>query len=345
MMNNKMENRKSEIIEIVLVTILTALGINLVSSSIFMLDDIKNIIIMLIGIIICISVIVYYLKIKVKSMNVNKAIEGNIIVDATNKKIHKLLEYSSSYHIGENINAVLLEDKEIMKKYNNSIENIEEYCEDTSKLQNSYFGYVINNTIEYEIIDIFTDSIFLRDKDIKTFDLNNAPKDILDNIFIKVLSKNYKEREEFNNYVEGAEVEGAELFNLKSDEGNIYNKFSIEIPKDATISKNRNSLVVESSICKLTIEWGIENAHMPFPNMEFYNLFSQKDKISCDDIEFSYFVEINVEYKLLSMFSKKANRYYSWIEYLVNEITKEFDFEDCLKRNSWDLLKNIKKII
>lgn len=344
-MNNKMENKKSEIMEIVLVTILTALGINLVSSSIFMLDDIKNIIIMLIGIIICIGVIVYYLKTKVKSMNVNKIIEGNIIVDVTNKNIHKSLEYSSSYHISENIKAVLLEDEEIKKKYNNSLENIEEYYEDSTKLQNSYFGYVVNSAIEYEIVDSFTDSIYLRDKDVKTFDLNNAPKDILDNIFIKILSKNYKEREGFKHCDEEVEEEGAELFSLKSDEGYIYNKFSIEFPKDASISKNKNKLIIKSNICKLTIEWGIDYAHMPFPDMEFYNHFSPEDKINYDDIEFSYFVEINVEYKLLSMFSKKSNGYYSWIEYLVNEITKEFDFEDCLKRNSWDLLKNIKKII
>ena len=151
---NNMENKKAEIIQIILITILVSLSINLISSSIFSLNSIKNIIILLIGIIICLSVVIYYLKIKVKSMNITKIIEGNVILNVNDKNIYKSLEYYSSYNISDNITAVRLENKEINKKYNDSLKNVEKYRIDELKLKNSYFSFILNNAIEYQILDL-----------------------------------------------------------------------------------------------------------------------------------------------------------------------------------------------
>lgn len=340
---NNMKNKKAEIIEIILVTILISLSINLISSSIFMLNDIKNIIVMAIGIVICLSIVMYYLKIKVKSMNKDKIIEGNIILDVKNKYIYKSLEYFSSYSISDDINAVMLENKEINKKYNESLKNIETFNEDNFKLQNSYFSFIVNSAIEYQILNLLTDHIHLNDKDIKTIDLNNASKDILNNIFIKTLAKDYKIREEFNDYKDEMK-EDEELFTVKSDEGYIYNKFTIAIPKNAMLIKKENSLIIKSKYFKITIEWGIDDASLPFPDMEFYNFFSVK-KIDYNDVEISYYIKVKVEYSLLSMFSKKSDNYYLWIEFVVNQLIEFFDFKNCLEKNNWNLLKNIDKIL
>lgn len=343
-MNNDMKTKKSEIIEIILVAILISLSINLISSSIFMLNDMKNIIVMVIGIIICVSVIVYYLKIKVKSMNEEKIIDGNIILDVKSKSIYQSLEYSSSFSISDNINAIMLENKEIKEKYNDSLKNIGKYSQNISELENSYFSYVINSAIEYEILNLLTDYFYLKDEDINIVDLNNAPKDILNNIFIMILAKDYKKRAVFNDYKEEG-LEGAETFYIKNDAGYIYNKFKIAIPKNAVLVKKKNSLIIKSRFYKITIEWNIEDVSMPFPDMEFYNFFSDENKIDYDDIEFPYYIKVNVEYTLLSMFSKKSNNYYLWIESIINQLVNIFDFNECLKRNNWTLIRNINVIL
>jgi len=275
-------------------------------------------------------------------MNVDKIIDGNIILNVKNKKIYKSLEYHSSFNISDDITAVMLENKEIKKKYSDSLKNIEKYSDDISQLQNSYFSFVINSAIEYQILSLLTDHVHLNDEDIKTIDLTNASKDILNNIFIMTLAKDYKKREAFNDY-EDETLEDSELFSIKSDEGYIYNKFIIAIPKKAILTKKGNSLIVKSKFFKITIEWGIENASFPFPDMEFYNFFSDDDKIDYDDVEFSYYIKAKVDYTLLSMFSKKSNKYYLWIEFIINQLTSVFDFNDCLKRNNWTLLKNMDK--
>lgn len=299
---------------------------------------------MSIGIIICIVIVIYYLKVKVKSMNIDKIIMGNIILNGKNKRIYKLLEYSSSFNICNLITAVMLENKEFNKKYNNSLKKVKLNNNNVLKLKKSYFSYVINNAIEYQILDLLTDYVYLNDEDIRTIDLNNAPKSILNNIFVMTLSKDYKERDVFCDHRYEI-MKGAELFSIIDDNGYIYNKLSISIPKEAILIKRDDSLIIKSKYFKITIEWGIDSTMSPFPDMEFYNFFSNDYKISEDDIKVSYYVEIKVEYSLLSMFSKKTNKYYLWIEYLINQIIKDFDFDECLKRNNWELLKNINRII
>lgn len=338
-----MKNKKAEIIEIILITILISLGINLISSSIFVLDSTKNIIIMIIGIILCISVVIYYLKTKVKSMNIDKTIDGNIILNVKNKQICKSLEYHSSYSMGDYINAIMLEKPEIRKKYNDSLKKIENFIENESRLKDNYFVYLIESAIEYKILNLFTDYIPLNDKNIKIIDLENAPDSILNNVFIKILSEDYKNRNIFDNYKEEI-LEDSELFSLRSDEGFIYNKFKIAIPKKAKLLKKDNSLTITSKIFKLTIDWNTSNFCSPFSDMAFYNFFSTDTEIDIDDIEVPYYINIKVEYTLLSMFSKKANNYYLWIKFIVNQLIDVFDFNECLKKNNWNLIKNINKL-
>ncbi len=340
---NDMKNKKAEIIEIILVTILVSLSINLISSSIFTLDDIKSIIIMVTGVVICISIVIYYLKIKVRSMHIDKFIEGNIILNSKHKNIYQLLEYYSSFLISEDVYALMLENKEFSKKYKDSLKNIDKFNEDNQQLQNSYFSFAINSAIEYQILNLLTDHLHLDDEDVKTIDINNASKDILNNIFIKTLAKDYKTRKVFND-CEDRERDGEELVSIRSDEGYIYDKFAIAIPKNAVLTKKRNSIVIKSKYFKINIEWGIDNASFPFPDMEFYNFFNV-DKIDYDDIEIAYYIKAKVEYSLLSMFSKKSDKYYLWIEFVIGQLIEIFDFKDCLKRNNWDLLKNIDKIL
>ena len=296
-----MENKKAEIIQIILITILVSLSINLISSSIFSLNSIKNIIILLIGIIICLSVVIYYLKIKVKSMNITKIIEGNVILNVNDKNIYKSLEYYSSYNISDNITAVRLENKEINKKYNDSLKNVEKYRIDELKLKNSYFSFILNNAIEYQILDLLTDYMSLNEEDIKFIDLNNAPKEILNNIFVKTLSRDYRKRDVFNDYDDKffSVNDDEQLHILKSNEGYIYNKFIIAIPKNATLTKKENSLIIKSKFFKIILEWGIDEVFSPFSDMDFYNFFSHDDKIDDDDIEFSYYIKVKVDYTFL----------------------------------------------
>lgn len=341
-MNNKLQNKRAEILEIILIAIILALGINLISSGISAIVDIKNILVILIGTAICISVILYYLKIKIQSMGINKIVVGNIVLNVKNKRLYGILQYRSSYQIKDYINAILLENKEISNRYAKSVKNIENYYESDYKLQNSYFSYIVNSAIEYQIINLLIDAIYLRNGDIQELDLNSVPKNIADNVFVKVLSRDWRKRKVFINCDE--EVEDEELVYLKTDEGYIYNKLVIRIPKNSTIEKYKNSLVVKSKLYKITIQWGIENGHLPFPDMEFYNFCFSDEEINFNDIEFSYFIDIKVEYSLLAIFSKKAIKENLWVENFINTIIEDFDYDDCLKRNSWELLKNIQRI-
>lgn len=339
---NNMKNRKAEFLEIILITISISLGINLISSSIFSLDCKKNIVILTIGVIICFIVVLYYLKIKVKSMNMDKIINGNIILNANNGKIYGILPYSSSIRISDHIVAVILENKRIRKKYNDALKIIKNFDGNIVELQNNYFLYILNSVLEYEILNLLIDHLPLKEDDINIIDLNNASEDIVNNIFIKTLAKDYKKRDIFKNYYDDAD--DIELYSILSDEGYIYNKFKIAIPKKAKLIHKDNLLIIKSKLFKVSVEWNIEEFNCPFHDMKFYNYFLKDNLIDFNDVEFSYYISVKVEYSLLSMLSKKSNMYYLWIEFIINQLIESFDFKECLKRNHWDLIKNINKV-
>lgn len=343
-MDNELKKKKSEIIEIMLVAIAIALGINLVSSSIIELFNINNILIIIIGSVICIGVIIYYLNIKIKSMNMNKIVDGNIILNNNSKEIVKLYEYYSSYKLSDDLKALFLENNVVKNKYKKSIKNIDKLTNTIDYKCNGYCFDILNSAIEYEIISIFTDAVHLPEKDTKTYNINIVPKKIGDNIFIKTFSKDYKKRRAFDGYKEEMEDSNYELAALTTDEGNIYEKFNMTIPKNCKIETNEKTLTIKSKFYNITIQWGIEEVHFPFPDMEFYNFFLKEDKITYDDIELSYFVQIKVQYNILTMFSKKTNNHYLWIKELVNSIVDKFDYSECLKKNDWNLLQNLNKL-
>lgn len=344
-MDNKLKKKKSEIIEIILVAIAIALGINLVSSSIIELFNINNIVVIIIGITICISVISYYVITEIKSMNINKNIDGNIILNPNTDNIYKIIQYHSSVDISDTIRALMLEDSKTKVKYKNSIKSIEKYENNIKKLNNEFFGQIINDAIEYQIINTLTDAIGLKNKDVKTIELNNAPKEILNNMFVKTLSKDYKKRIAFKNDTDIINDGEGELVYHVNDDGYMYNKLEINIPKNSEIKKNGNSLILKSRYYKMTIEWGVESVFVPILTMNFYNFFLDKNKVADSDVEISYYINVKVKYNLLTMFSRKSNRYYSWIDYLINTMEKDFDYEYNLKNANWDLLDNISNII
>lgn len=342
-MKNKLQNKRTEIIEIILVSIVIAFGINFISTGIVSLFELNNyIILLIIGIIICLLVIFYYILSIIKSLNIKKIILGNIIISKKSNRIIGINEYSASLFMKYYLDALLLEDKNALKKYNKDMKNADFYCEKHSNLENSYFKYMIDSLIEYLIIDEFTDTIFLNDKNTKILDRNNIKKIIPDNIFIKVLSSNFEKRKVFKNSV--IDNEG-ELWSISTEEGYIYNKLEIKIPKNAKMYKeNNHTLIIKSKYFKIRIEWGLENGCLA-SDYEFYNYFLKHDINKWEDLELNYFIDINVKYKIPILFLKKFDEYYLWIDDIVNRIFTFFDYEECLKQNNWKLLKNIKMFL
>lgn len=292
-MDNKLKNKKSEIVEIVLVSIAISLGINLISSSITELFDINDILIIIIGSTICISVIVYYLSIKIKSMNINKIVNGNFILNSDSKNIVKLYEYNSSYKISNDLKGLFVENKTIKNKYEKSIKDVE-FTNICDKECTGYCFDILNDAIEYEIISNFYDAVDLSENDIQSYNINTIPKKIADNIFVKTFSKDYKKRRAFDDYVEEIEDRNCELAVLTTDDGNIYEKFNMTIPKNSKIEISEKMITIKSKFYNIKIQWGIDDVHFPFPDMEFYNLFLQDEQITYDDIELSYYIRIQV---------------------------------------------------
>lgn len=342
-MKNKLRNKRTEIIEIILVSIVVAFGINFISTGIVSLFKLDNsIVIIIIGIIMCLLVIMYYALSVVKSLNIKKIMDGNIVISSNDKRIVGVTEYFASMYMENFLDALLLEDKSVLKAYNKDMKKLDYFCEHYSNIQNSYFKYLMDSLIEYLILDTFVDAKYLSEKNIKILERNNIDKNILDNIFIKVLCEDLEKRKFFHEDMLDSE---GELYTITTDDGYIYNKLVVKIPKNARIYKeNNNTLIINSKYFRIKIEWGLEDASMA-NDYNFYNYFLKDDIISWNDFEFGYFVDVDVKYKMPIIFLKKFDEYYLWIDDLIERMYELFDYNECLKQNNWQLLKNIKEYL
>ncbi len=342
-MRNKLQNKRTEIVEIILVSIVIAFGINFISTSIVSVLELNNyIILFLMGSMMCLIVMLYYVLSILKSLNIKKTISGNIIVSKKTKRIIGVNEYSASFFMQNYLDALLLENKEVLKEYNKDLKKADFYCENYSNIENSYFKKIIDDLIEYLILDEFVDARFLNNKKIKILDKSIVEKEIPNNIFIKVLSSDFNRRKYFKKEIFD---DDGEIYNITTQEGFIYNKLEVKIPKNAKMYKKKNNmLIIKSNYFKMKIKWGLEYGCCA-SDSEFYNYFLKDVINKWEDNEFNYFIDINVKYKIPILLLKKFDQYYLWIDDIIERITNFFDYNECLKQNNWNLLKNIKKIV
>ncbi|MCQ2485883.1 MAG: hypothetical protein MJ168_11200 [Clostridia bacterium] len=349
---NELKKQKSNTINIILYSVILGVVINIASDSLGELFETTPIINLLIGI--SFTVILISLTLIYNIVKLNKTIEykGAFIVDEkNNNKLLSIPNYKISENMKEYLNSSFCENKAIKRQWQNGnftsfdFIGVNKHKRIIAKTNES--TDLLIELLEYCILDNL--SIFIGDyfnlkhlnENVISLDQNSIPDILLDNRFLKLFSENPQNRSAFLCESETRNYDNVVLMQEKN--GAIYRRFNLNLPKGSKAYRsNKNTVIIDTKLFVLTIKV-LFGGFNTFIENDFYKYYLNKDDTSFSEYQFN--IEINVKYKLNSIFRIHDWKYYNWLDTYVERLNHYCNFATFLEDIGWEKNKTIIKII
>lgn len=322
--------------ELILTSVIVALGVNLLSSGIVELvgKQYKGIILTIIGIILSVGIILKLIQIKFKEINQTAKIDGFIIYNDDTHELLDVPEYRICSDMVNYLKAAFSENKALEKLWmNNNIcsyrDNKGKEAELTGRLTHSgtlfleLLEYCVINKLSTHLTDYFNQ---LSDKaHVQVIQKADIPEVLLNNRFLKLFSEDMINRAIFADEPHWNEDNApkGKVVCAYTSTGGIYHMFDLVLPENSKVyKKGKNSIVIETPILILTIRCGFNNLSALLESgFEQYYLgldLNMENMMTYHTYRFD--VEVSVKFKLRSLISKEKEMYYTWIDSFIDTL-------------------------
>lgn len=349
---NELKKQKSNTTNVILYSVILGIIINIVSNALGLIFNIKpwiylvagiSIAIILIGLALIYNILKLNQTIKFQGVFIVNEKKGNEFVTIPNYKISEDMNEYLVSAFGENVAIKKIwqqgnfksfdfigvdKDKKLIAKTNEStsmlIELIE-YCllENLSTFIGDYFNlrHMNENVIE--------------------LDQNSVPDILLNNRFMKLFSENPRNRSAFVNDSETKDYEHIVVMTGKN--GAIYRRFDLKLPNGSKVHRsNKNTVIIDTKLFTLTFKVLFGGFNTVVEN-DFYRYYIQKKNHDFSEYEFK--VEIDVKYKLNSIFRVTDWKYYNWLDDYIERLEHYCDIHTFYRDINWKQNKTIIRIL
>ena len=336
--------------ELIMTSVLIAIGVNLLSTGIVELLGIQNkgIILIVIGMFISIGVVVRISTSKINELNQMTKINGFVIYDEESHKLIGVPEYGISTDMVEYLDCAFAENKALEKLWNN--ESISQFRIVGGKPGEQAIGVATHSgalfieLLEYCIIhklSLHLSEFFNNSDDkkcVREFQRNDIPEVLLSNRFLKLFSEDMANREIFayHDAPLGNNKDTGTIVYARNSSGGYYDRFDLTLPERSTISrKNKNEIVIETPILTLTVSC-LFGGFRTILKSGFYRYYLGIAIPKKSYRNYGFNVEVNVKFKIKSLFSKEKEVYYAWIDSFLDELSSYIGKDDFFARIDWD---------
>lgn len=348
---NEIKNQKSNTVNIILYSVILGVMINIISDALSLILDIKPWIYLVVGIGIAILLVTITLIYNVVKLNQKIKFKSALII---NKQSNNDIVAIPSYKISENMKSYLdsafSENTAIQNIWQQGIFSFFEISNDKNKKAMTTTIETTNllkELIEYCLLDDF--SIFIEDyfnsrnmnENIITFDQNAVPDILLNNRFLKLFSENPNNRSIFLNGTQKNDYD--HIVVMSTSNGAVYRRFNLNLPKSSKVYRsNKNTIVIDTKLFKLTINILFGGFNTVIEN-DFYKYYMQKKNTAFSEYEFA--IEVDVKYKIRSIFKIMDWKYYNWLDDYIERLEHYCNIDTFYKDISWEHNKTIIRIL
>lgn len=343
------ENQKNSY-ELIMTSVLIAIGVNLLSTGIVELLGIENkaCSLIVVGILISIGVIIRISTSKIKELNQTIRMDGFVIYDEENHKLIGVPEYEVSTDMVRYLDSAFAENKALEKLWN--AESIGQFQVvggepgDRATGIATHSGALFIELLEYCVIHKLSVHLsgYFNNSDknqrVREFQRNDIPEVLLSNRFLKLFSEDIVNREIFvcRDSSLGDNKDTGTIVCAQSSAGGYYNRFDLTLPEKSTISrKNKNEIVIETPILTLTISC-LFGGFVTNLKRGFYRYYLGIASPQRAYRNYKFNVEVNVKFKKRSLFSKEKEIYYAWIDSFLDDLSGYIDKDDFFVKIDWD---------
>jgi hypothetical protein len=256
--------------------------------------------------------------------------------------------YIDRYDVGEQIFQYLLyafnentDLKELWKKEPLTYLIKSEYISDKNKRENLSSKKIINEALEYYIIELLSthltdyfNTIDKQNKEIKEYKREDIPEVLLTNRFLDLFSKPVSDRPKFSVQIPPGEILSSLHFMTSGMKPIYYFKFDLNLPLETKIVRTSNNCLqfnTKKFIIKLNTIFEGFNKFIPIGFIENY---LKEDETNV--IGYAFEIVIEIKLKVRGLIIGSGWEYYSWIDSFVEDLESKISFEQYFKEIGWE---------
>ncbi|MBP1640853.1 MAG: hypothetical protein H6Q17_2436 [Bacteroidetes bacterium] len=325
-------SNRTNVIEIFIVAILITLCINLITTTCYELLDFSNKdeMLLLLGIIILLLSVAYFILKIVWKTNIKKVFSGFILINKKDKLPVDCDGYDYLEELRRNLDAGFAENKALEHIWMNDSANRKEK------------NLLIIEATEYYLIDELsthlTDYFNLRGLDKKQLvqiSRNDIPDILFSNRFLELFSKPMEQRASFINDIDKKDKNervGRIVYSMGGN-GAVFKYFDFVLPKGSKVAKNEDYIEIDTKRFTIKIKVDYEGYGNVLPKgFEKYFLgFNPFEDVYATEIG----IEVLVKFKFESLFYRNGWDYYEWIELFLEKVEKNFSQKNYFEAINW----------
>lgn len=354
----KFREEKHEYFNIVVFSVVLSTVINIISGALCDIYNIHPLVYIVCGSIITFFLIIFSLLYRIHKLNLSIEYKGMFIIDKQNKnRLIKIPNYKINNDMVNYLESSFIENKAMKKIWEEGNLQKINFCQSDkngtiyAKCDESINLFL--ELVEYSLLENF--SIFISDyfnllhlhSKVELWSKESVPDILLTNRFLKLFSEDMNNRSAFFEDTEDSnnstiECEGTVVTSYKN--GALYRRFDLYLPKGTTIHKNNNnSITIDTKLFTLTIKY-LYGGFSTVVDNEFIKYYiGREGKMSYHPYQFN--ININVKYKLVSIFKIYDWKYYNWLDEYIISLKHYCDKETFLNDICWNNNKTFIKVL
>lgn len=335
---------RTNLIEVIIVVIFAALGINLVTDGLILHTGLTPLASVVLGLVVCLISIFYFVARVFGRRTRFRCYEGFFIYHKKNNKVMPVPRYDFSEDLSQYLKAAFFENKALKSIWE------KEPLRDvflqkklrTFKLIREATEYFVLSKFSTHLTDYFNDDKF-RKENLKEFQRNDVPDVLLKNRFLELFSKPMEDRPPFVDKSLDKKGDGKTV--AAYIDGAIYERFDLVLPKESVVrrvSENKVAIETKRFIINIAVRFDGVNAYIPLDFEEHY--LSVDDPIK-NILEFCFFVDVQVFFKFGALLSRTGWGYYQWIDSFLEVLDKSISQSAFFESIGWNTAMTVIKCL
>ena len=337
---------------VILSSILAAIGVNLfVSGIVMILRNDYAILLLISGVIIFIGTACYYIIGQLRRLKKNQLFTGFFVYNRKQKRIVNVPRYEIAEYLWQEMMSICHHNKELKAIWEaNEIGVIEKVGTDPYRYQivTTESDMLIKELLEYCVLMQLSTNLTgyfsgYKEDEIQVLERNEMP-DILDgNRILSWFSEdNTAEFEAFDKLLSDEGISPAKRIELIKTVPipKPFSRFEMALPKDGKIKRISNGIIIEHPLFSLRIIFNYNGSNAYIPN-SFEKWYLNYDN---DDGGYSYLTfSINclLSFKLRAFFSRKRKAYSQWIDHFWERLDEFISEDRFFKRIGWETANTV----
>lgn len=252
-------SERKNILDLVIITVVASIGVNLVAEGLIALFMSHFQIVIIIGITLCISSILYFLAVLLNKRTKIRSYLGFFIIDYKKKEVIPINRYSFAMKLSDNISAATRESPDIKNLWEKSFAVPSEETESerwgmvSSETPNKILireatEYFVHRLLSLHLSAYFSKPGF-KDVDLEKIKRKHIPAILMQNRFLELFSRPVEERAAF------ADDPGPrDMVFGYSASGALFEEFELVLPKKSAVSRHdENTIKIETRVFTLKI--------------------------------------------------------------------------------------------